>query len=214
MRLIHAPLALAVLSCASGCARDRALAHAVPPHGLTVTVHSEITGATEPSYRSVTGESARTHGADGGLIGLMITSVVRSASESDNQRHVRSWSSSGCDERELLRAALAGQMHEAGFYVTNDVGASPARLQLKLQEFGLREVQRESAVPFATVSAKLLRADGTAFWSATAQSCGLERKRIDEYSPEAYRAAFIPVANDLAAQLIRGPIRPIETHSP
>jgi hypothetical protein len=141
----------------------------------------------------------------------MIGSVVRTASESGGEKQLATVREKvECNEHEIVRDAIGSEVMKAGF-PRADGREGSAALHLKVVDFGVREVQRGFVVPYATVSAKLISAAGKRLWSATAQSSGVERRAAENYGAKSYCDDFKLVAEDLASQMIRGPIRPLET---
>jgi hypothetical protein len=158
----------------------------------------------------VTGEAARRSYANGGLLPWIIGSAVRSASESDSETRLSALrEKADCNEHAILRDAFASELRKTGFARAASSG-SPAVLHLKITEFGVREVQRGFVVPHTIISARLISTEGKRLWSATAESSGVDRRPVQNYNAPSYCEDFKSVAEDIANQMIRGPIRPLE----
>jgi len=193
----------------AGCVRERPLIQVVPP-AMSVTILSpQISGASRAHYRTVVGHEAR-GGLDGGVLGWLIGSAVASGSEAGATERLNSQrKAQACNEHDSVRTAVEAELQRAGFACA--ALQQGAALRVKVIDFGLREVQTGFVVPYAVASAALESHEGENLWSATAESSGMDRRRPEAYDAESYCAAFRAVADDLASQLIRGPIRPLET---
>jgi hypothetical protein len=93
--------------------------------------------------------------------------------------------------------------------LTVDTNAAPV-LTVEVQKAGLAELQRGGWFgAHAGVSAQLTNKTGESLWTATAYATSAKLRRREEFDqkPTLYSDDFTVVAEDIARQLIEGPIR-------
>lgn len=90
-------------------------------------------------------------------------------------------------------------------------GPFTSTLQLEVKSYGIDELQPGWYGPFLCAAAELKDSAGKQIWSGEAASVGshLVQKAELENNPKLYREDFAEVADDVAHQLIEGPIRQV-----
>lgn len=91
-------------------------------------------------------------------------------------------------------------------------GNSSPVLEISFSQIGIPELQHEWYGTYGLARARLRDAAGKDVWSAQASSTSTKLRRRAEFEsdPSLYRKDFEEVAEDLARQLIQGPIRPLK----
>jgi hypothetical protein len=110
-----------------------------------------------------------------------------------------------CGRVETAIESALGKIHSA-------TGGTPtSTLELEIKSYGIDELQYAWYGPYLCVAAELKDATGKKLWSEQAVSVGtmLHRKAELERNPKLYREEFAEVADDIAHQLIEGPIRQV-----
>jgi hypothetical protein len=193
----------------TGCANSRALLK-VPREDLAaVRLKEEVRTSAKPRYLTIGGRTAREIGqGTHGLLGLTIGAIGMGASQAGGSAMVAAVRDA-CDEGQMLRAAIERLLTRHGL---GSDSSGPSEMTLRLIEFGLLEEQPGYFVPFAYASASVNNAQGKDIWSATAYSQAIKPRGRQEYTSrqESYLEDFQTVCEDLARQLIEGPIRPIK----
>ena len=171
-----------------------------------------IQSAPPGSSRFATANSrtTRTAGVDSGLASALVLGTSAAISEQGGI----SWVSdirakSGVDEGMILaekvreRVRLLGSEHAA----ERDGGPT---LDVRVMTAGISELERGGFFGVtATALARLWSAEKKEIWNAEAHSSSTRLRRREEYSanPALYAEDFREVAEDLARQVVLGPIR-------
>ena len=192
---------LPALALLSGCATNKALMDLSPE----TRAHVQFAPTEQrPSVRFAS-EGAR-QAREFGFIGLAVASGI----EHSTNGLGKSAGVIGAFEAQAIQDLFLKQLGAAAIdFESRDAAA--AQLTLTVEALGLREVERYRFAPFAAASARLVDLNGKELWSARAKSTGTELHPLQAFSdePDLYRRGFHEAANDLANQLIQGPIRAI-----
>ena len=143
---------------------------------------------------------------------LVPAAILHAAAAHSNSKGV-SWVSSiraqsGIHEGEIVQQKVLDRVRKVQ-EVAVDTNAGPV-LTVEVQEAGLAELQRGGWFgAHGTVSATLRSSGGESLWEATARATSTKLRRREEFDqqPTLYRDDFTEVADDIARQLIEGPIR-------
>ena len=160
-------------------------------------------------FTSAHGRNAQQAGATGGLIGIVIGASVAANAESGGMDIVRNLCrTNGLFEAAMITNSIQSRLLHAG--LTPPKAGSPNDLIIEVQTVGLLEPQQGFWVPYVHVLARLDRNAGGDTWSTRVSSTGTKYRRLDEFSnhPELYAADFAELAEDVARQVVDGPIRP------
>lgn len=194
----------AVALALTACSGPRALLKLPKDELAGVRLKPDVKASKEARYLTLGRQSAREISGHG-LLGLTIGSIAAGASSGDGQ--FVSALHDVCDEAQVLRTAVERSLMKHG--LVKDSAAASSEMTLSLTEFGFLEEQPGYFVPYAYASASLKNSAGAKVWSATACSRGLAARSKRDYVEQAdtYTKDFGGVAEDLARQLIEGPIR-------
>ena len=117
-------------------------------------------------------------------------------------------SRSALNEAELVTASIQERVRSLDA-ANADAAAGPV-LEVTLKEAGIAELQRGGFFgAVGRVHARLRNSANKELWSAEATSSSTQLRRREDYdtNPALYAEDFRQVAEDLARQLIDGPIR-------
>ena len=161
------------------------------------------------SYSSANSRSLRQSGSESGLLPGLIMGAAASSVEGKGVPWVDSIRSrSGLDEADLLTANIQERVQKLAAPNT-ETSAGPV-LEVTSKEAGIAELQRGGySGPVGRVHARLRNSANKELWSAEASSTSTQLRRREDYdtNPALYAEDFRQVAEDLARQLIDGPIR-------
>jgi hypothetical protein len=169
----------------------------------------DVTPRSASSYSSADSRALRETGAQSGLLPALIMSAAAETVEGKGLPWVSSIrAQSGLDEANVVTESIRQRvrMLDASNMETN---GGPV-LEVFVQEVGLAELQRGGYFgAVGMVLARLRNANGKELWSGVARSTSTRQRRREEYDakPGLYAEDFREVAEDIARQLIDGPIR-------
>jgi hypothetical protein len=150
---------------------------------------------------------ANRYAAHAGIVGSFVGAAVTTSLErsSDVLRSERAAAAQ-------IAARLLNEKSEqmlARHGLTNGVIPSGSIFSIHLQLAGLREVERKHFAAFGVAKAQLNDPRGKTIWAAYAESIYPDGRPLEDFTkqPELYRRHFEEVTQDLAHQLIEGPIR-------
>jgi hypothetical protein len=200
-------LALVIFS--SGCSTPKSL-NTIPRERLR-SVRLEMRDLPTPTVVTLTAQRMNEGGAGGGLIGVIVATSIASASSSDERKVLEDIrGSSGHFEAGVLASAFQARITSAGIHTeTNSlVGAT---LIVLPKTVGLVELSRQQFTPCIVAQARLIADGDKKVWSATAKAIRNSGRALEDYrlDPQLYRSDFDALADDLARQLVSGPIRPM-----
>jgi hypothetical protein len=191
----------------SGCSTRKALLHLPAEQRADVRFIPCTNCLPDVRFESFGAEAARKYSAYGGAIGGLIGYSVAHGIERNNEtlRDVRT--ATGSFEMAAMNEKFAALLERNG--LTNAASRDASTLQVRLGRTGLQEMERNRFSAFATAEAQLLKSDGTSVWQARAESAFPDSRPLDDFAkdPALYRRHFEDLAEDLARQLIEGPIR-------
>lgn len=159
-------------------------------------------------FSTARGRNAQQAGSYGGLIGSVFAAGVGSKDESDGKRQFeRVREQTGRFEPGLILEAVRERLRAAGITLAEDHAAR--LLIVEVKAVGLEESQRGFLAPCVRVSLRLAGDEPAREWKSFTHSLGTRPRRLEDYvaRPELYRQDFKEVAEDIARQLIIGPIR-------
>jgi hypothetical protein len=160
-------------------------------------------------FSTARGRNAEQAGASGGLIGMLVGASVGAGEESQGRAMVRQMHKDGGHfEAQLVSEEITSRLTRSGIQLTSEADAQTC-LVIDVTSVGLREAQRGFWVTYLGVGARLRKPDGGNLWSACASSTGTKQRRVEEFAAnvEVYRQDLREAAEDLARQLVVGPIR-------
>jgi hypothetical protein len=201
-------LSLLLAASLSGCVSRTPLSALPDSKGMTLNNPSVSEGKAAIVFSTAHGRNAQIAGASGGFFGSVIGRSVAAAAAGDGEdRVIALRERNGAPEAKAIEGSLETRLKSAGMKLSG-VSATH-RLTISLTAVGLMEHQRGYWAPMAKVTAELLNQSDEKMWKAIAASTGTHPRKLDEFSqqPELYRNDFAEVADDLARQLIEGPIR-------
>ena len=207
-RLSRLAGAAVLLVIAVGCQSTVPLA-AIPGSkrdGLALVAHAKQ--APTLDFSTARGRNARQHSGNSGLIGVMVALSIGSGDEAAGRTQLKQiHQGDPVFELGLVLGKIRAQLHRAG--IVADGAESGRILSIEIRSISLEETQRGFCSPSFSVSARLTDAGGNSIWSATARSTGHRMRTLAEYArqPESYREDFAEVAEDVAQQLVSGPLR-------
>jgi hypothetical protein len=194
----------------SGCANRKAFLTLPADQRQNIHFTGSTRPRTNPSFTTVTGRNAL-QPRDTGAVGALVVGSIRIAADTTVDEYLKAIRAvTGDFEAALIDEYFRGRLAAAGVTLKPE-GEGP-RLETRLQSFGIREVQRGFYAPFAVLTARLNAPDGKNIWTADAQSVAPSLRRKEEYArdPTLYSKEFAQIADDLARQLVEGPIRQFE----
>jgi hypothetical protein len=181
------------------------------PQRTTISFERELRVAESFHFTTLKSRKARKDGATGGLIGMLIGQSIASSSEATGRKlqDALRETSNRC-EAPLLSGSIETHLRSAGVQLVPPDREAP-RLKVNIVARGLAEVVPGHFSAHATVASELFSATGRRLWSARVQSVATVKRPVAEFQsrPEQYRDDFAEVADDLARQLVQGPIRPM-----
>jgi hypothetical protein len=191
----------------TGCSSTRPLS-AVPEAKQSDLV-LEINSSSKPKIicETARGKNARQAGAGDGLLGVIISRTIGANEEAEGVKLVRQFCSENCqEETQTVLNAVKTRLARAGMNVS-DTGSN--KLTIRTTALGVREVHRGFWVPFVQVSAKLAAGEEANRWKTFASSSGTKPRALKEFSmnPDLFKQDFAEAADDVARQLVQGPIR-------
>ena len=116
---------------------------------------------------------------------------------------------SGIYEADLLVDSVRERIHDLNGTSSAGAGAGPT-LELVIKEAGVAELERGGFFGvFGVAQARLRSAENKELWNAQARSSSTRLRKQSEYdaNPALYAEDFREVAQDIARQLVEGPIR-------
>jgi hypothetical protein len=145
----------------------------------------------------------------GGLVGVAVGFSVANSIEQNNPALKVIRATTGEFEKSLIEEQFRSHLPTA---IREAAAGTNCLLQLCVQVVGLREVERDQFAPFALGVASLHSPDGKELWKAQARSTGTKPHPLETFGtqPDLYRKDFAEVADDLATQLVDGPVREIK----
>jgi hypothetical protein len=193
----------------TACASPKPLRFVLPPTGDRAVEVSTKAGLPAAVVMTITGQRGMDFAGGGGLIpGLVGYSLAQSSAHDPLQKLQGFRQANPVDELAMLRAAFCNELSARGYRVVSN-GVSAPVLALTVQQFEFSERQPQRFVPFIRVKAKTLSKREGLDWSAKATSVGETGIPLGEQmSVEDYSGVLKATFEDLAHQLIAGPIRP------
>lgn len=164
-----------------------------------------------PSVVTLTAKRMNEGGAGSGLIGAIIATSVASASGSDERKQFAEIrGSTGDFEAASLANAFQARIESAGINSGSN-SLSGARLIIHPQSVALVELSRQQFTPCIVAQAKVITADNKKVWQGKAKAIKSTGRPLEDYlhDPQLYKSDFNGLAEDLARQLVSGPIRPM-----
>lgn len=205
MRLLLPLLALAIIGV--GCTNTRVPLSAFPDvKRVGITLETPAKSNISFTFLTAIGQNASQDAMGDGLIAMLIASGVGAGDEAAAKKIFEARLRPDLQyESRQMDDAVKAQLQKAGLLV-GTVGAW--KLQTRIRTIGLREPQRGFWVPYLNVRAEL-DSGGAKPWQTYASSTGTRLRRLEEFSknPELYRKDMDELIEDIARQLIEGPIR-------
>lgn len=198
---------LAAILC--GCSTSKALLHLPPEQRAGLRLAPCPDCKPEVRFESLGAASARQYGGYGGLVGVLIGHSVAQGIEQNNDVLREMRKANGEFESALVQEQFESMLTRHGLTTVSTNGTT---LYVRLVACGLREIERQRFAPFAAAQAELRNGAGKQIWSAHTVSVCPNGRPLEELAkdPALYRREFGPIAEDLAHQLIEGPIRPVQ----
>jgi hypothetical protein len=200
---------LSLAALVSGCITTRPLASLPEVKRFPIAVESTSKTNLHVVCLTARGRNAKQAGATGGLIGMLVAAGVGAGEESRGKEEVkRLHAGSGGTEVQRVTEEITNSLIRSGIQLSAD-GNAPTKLLINVESVGLQEVQRRFWVACVRVTARLRKPDAGESWSACASSTGTKLRRVEEFTadPGLYREDFWEAAEDVARQLVVGPIR-------
>jgi len=196
---------LAVVLC-SGCATGKPF-RSVPAGDRAGTEVIHVTPRAASSYSSANSRALNDAGAQSGILPGLIMGAAAGTIEGKGSSWVNSVRArGGLDEAEVVVASIQERVRRLDAANTN---AGPI-MEVAVTEVGIAELQRGGYFgAVGGVQARLRTAANKELRSGEARSSSTRLRRREEYDakPELYADDFREVAEDIARQLIDGPIR-------
>jgi hypothetical protein len=196
---------LAVVLC-SGCATRKPF-RSVPAGDRAGTEVIDVTPRAGSSYSTANSRALNEAGAQSGILPAIIMGAAAGTIEGKGLSWVNSIRArGGLDEAEVVAESIRERVRQLNAGNTN---GGPI-LEVAVTEVGIAELQRGGYFgAVGRVHARLRNAANKELWSAEASSSSTRLRRREEYDarPELYSEDFREVAEDIARQLIDGPIR-------
>lgn len=186
-----------------GCGTQKALLDLPSEQRTAIRFNPNVKQSPRVLYAS---EGVRTAREIGGVIGLTVAAGIEHSTNAYGSAAtvLGTFEAAMAQERFVKRLSAAGLDPENG-------APGAQRVEFRVETVGLREVERERFAPFASAVGRLYSSDGKVVWHAHAKSTGSRPRAVAEFreKPDLYREEFEEVANDIANQLVEGPVRPI-----
>jgi hypothetical protein len=200
-------LSLAVLAC--GCATDAPFKSLSAARQQSARISPCRNFDTQVKLNTIGAREARNLGAMGGLIGVTVGHSVAAGIENNNPALNTIRTATGEFEKSLIEEKFRTRLSPETLSASSSTNS---QLKICIKSIGLREVERNQFVPSAMAVAMLYSPTGQETWRATARSNGSNPRALDafEKQPDFYRKDFDEVADDLARQLVEGPVREIK----
>jgi hypothetical protein len=181
------------------------------PNARQMMVHVEPSPDSKEKvvFSTALGRNAELAGSGGGLIGFLVGTGIAASDERGGAEIVRNIrATDGNFEPGMIVNAINAALRKSEIHVSDSADANRTLL-VRVNSVGLLEPQRNFWVVTANVSARLENTNKTSIWSATVDSTGTHTRRMDDFArdPSLYAKDFEEVADDIARQLIAGPIR-------
>lgn len=157
-------------------------------------------------FHSDGARSARRLSGYGGAVGALIGYSIASGIERNNEVVEKLANANGPFESQQLNDQIQLALTRQS---VNNASESVATLNVRLRVAGLDEIEPKRFVAFGVAQAELRDSAGKQVWEAAAEATSINSRPLSEYErePGLYRKDFAEVAEDLARQLIEGPVR-------
>ena len=171
-------------------------------------IHSGPSGSS--GFTTANSRATQTAGVESGLAPAVVLGVSAAISEQGGI----SWVSdirarSGIDEGKVLAEVVRERVRQLGSEHATETAGGPT-VDLRVTEAGISELERGGFFGVtATARVRLFSAEQKQIWSAEARSSSTRLRRREGYTanPALYGEDFREVAEDLARQVVIGPIR-------
>lgn len=158
-------------------------------------------------FSTARGRNARQDSASAGIIGMTVGALIGSGEESSGKKLFESKIGIDKDlEVRLVNDAIQSRLRRNALLATNET--EQVKLFVRLDAIGLQETQKGYWTPFLEVNAKLMKSGGS-IWETSVSSTGLRSRQVSEFTtdPKLYQADLQDAIDDVAKQLVDGPIR-------
>ena len=209
-RVFHVTL-LALILLSNGCVSRKPLrAIAVEQRENSQVFY--VGDATKLRNSTVGTRGTREAGMSGGVIGGIMMVVAGAIESKGGDWMAKIREQTGEFEADLLLEKVTSELRELQPDSSSAGGDRTPVLEISFSQIGIPELQRDWYGAYGLARARLRDHTDQEVWSAQASSTSTKLRRRAEFevNPSLYQADFADVAEDIARQLVDGPIRSLK----